>query len=98
MSAWLRKTNAPGSAPGGYVWNTPEDVVEIEDEALAAELLEIPGAGFVSVPEPETDASPTGGGAESSDDGEAKAKDAPAPPRTRKSAAPKTVAKTEVQE
>jgi hypothetical protein len=31
MSAWLRKTSGvPGSAPGGLVWTTAEDVAEAE--------------------------------------------------------------------
>lgn len=45
----LRKKVAPGSAPGGLVWATAEDVVEVPDE-LAVELLAIPGAGFEHVP------------------------------------------------
>jgi hypothetical protein len=50
--AWLRKLhNTPGGAEGGLVWNTPDDVVEVEDD-LATRLLAIPGAGFLSVPEP----------------------------------------------
>jgi hypothetical protein len=50
--AWLRKTHGtPGAAQGGLVWNTPDDVVEVEDD-LATALLAIPGAGYLSVPEP----------------------------------------------
>ncbi|MEU4296347.1 hypothetical protein [Kitasatospora aureofaciens] len=45
----LRKKNAPGSAPGGLTWSTPDDVVEVPDE-LAVELLAIPDAGFEHVP------------------------------------------------
>lgn len=88
MSTWLRKTkNVPGSAPGGYVWNTPEDVVEVTDDWLAADLLEIPDAGFLSVPAPE---------AEPEKDAESEASATPAKP-ARKSAA-KAPAKTEIQE
>ncbi|MFF4403834.1 hypothetical protein [Streptomyces sp. NPDC001404] len=51
---WLRKTRLiPGSAPGGYQWNTPEDIVEVPDE-LGLDLVEIPGAGFEEVPPPAT--------------------------------------------
>jgi hypothetical protein len=42
---WLRKTITPGAAPGGYVWDTPADVVDVPDD-LAAELLAIPRGGF----------------------------------------------------
>ncbi|MEV8324513.1 hypothetical protein [Kitasatospora sp. NPDC056731] len=45
----LRKAHTPGAAPGGLVWSTPDDVVEVPDE-LAVELLAIPGAGFEYVP------------------------------------------------
>ncbi len=49
---WLRKTRLiPGSAPGGYQWNTPEDIVEVPD-GLGPDLVEIPGAGFEEVPPP----------------------------------------------
>ncbi|GGX40655.1 hypothetical protein [Streptomyces noursei] len=49
---WLRKTRlVPGSAPGGYEWNKPDDSVEVPDD-LALELVEIPGAGFEEVPAP----------------------------------------------
>lgn len=51
--AWLRKTrNLPGGAPGGLIWATERDVVEVDD-VLAAELLEIKDAGFVSVAAPQ---------------------------------------------
>lgn len=54
MSTWLKKTKGvPGSAPGGYEWPDTETVVEVHDDALAADLLEIPDAGFVTVPAPE---------------------------------------------
>lgn len=50
--AWLRKTHStPGAAQGGLAWTTPDDVVEVDDD-LAAALLAIPGAGFLSVPAP----------------------------------------------
>ncbi|MBB4893560.1 hypothetical protein FHS39_002591 [Streptomyces olivoverticillatus] len=49
---WLRKTRlVPGSAPGGYEWNHPEDAVEVPDD-LGLDLVEIPGAGFEEVPAP----------------------------------------------
>lgn len=51
---WLRKTRLiPGSAPGGYQWNTTEDVVEVSDD-LGLDLVGIPGAGFEEVPSPAT--------------------------------------------
>jgi hypothetical protein len=99
MSAWLRKTQGvPGSAPGGLVWNTPEDVVEVEDEALAADLLGIPGGGFLSVPAPEEipendDETDSEGEKADTPQGDA----APAKP-ARKTAASKAAAKTEIQE
>lgn len=47
---WLRKTRLlPGSAPGGFEWNTPDDKVEVPDD-LGLELVEIPAAGFEEVP------------------------------------------------
>ncbi|MEV5944414.1 hypothetical protein [Streptomyces sp. NPDC051994] len=49
---WLRKTRLiPGSAPGGFEWNAPDDVVEVPDD-LGLDLVEIPGAGFEEVPPP----------------------------------------------
>ncbi|MFF0409062.1 hypothetical protein ACFYUY_01330 [Kitasatospora sp. NPDC004745] len=45
----LRKQSAPGSAPGGLTWATPDDVVEVPDD-LAVELLAIRDAGFEHVP------------------------------------------------
>lgn len=99
VSTWLRKTKlVPGSAPGGYVWDTPEDLVEVEDDILAAELLEIPDAGFVSVPAPaeepeqEAEASPGGEGENSAKGG------APAKPASKRAASKASAAKTEVQE
>jgi len=90
--AWLRKTKGvPGSAPGGLEWHTTEDVVEVED-GLAVELLEIPDAGFLSVPPPAA-AEEEGDGAEVAPESE---KAVPAKP-ARKTAA-KAPAKTEVQE
>lgn len=50
---WLRKTTVPGAAPGGLVWNTADDVVEVDDD-LGIELLNIRGAGFVEAPVPST--------------------------------------------
>jgi hypothetical protein len=51
-SAWLRKTKGvPGSAGAGLVWNTPDDVVEV-DYDLAQELKAIPDAGFVDAAAP----------------------------------------------
>lgn len=86
--AWLRKTRGvPGSAPGGLVWNTPEDVREVDD-ALAADLLEIPDAGFVSVSAPEpadhTQAEPDGTPQESGE--------TPAKSTAKKTTAPKAAA------
>lgn len=86
MSVWLRKTKAPGSAPGGLVWNTPEDVVEVEDEDLALALLEIPDAGFLSVAAP----------ADPAEEPEKAESDAPA--KTARKTAAKAQAKTEIQE
>ena len=59
---WLRKSRAPGAAPGGYSWTTAEDAVEVPDD-LAVQLLEIRDAGFSEVappavnppPEPESE-------------------------------------------
>ncbi|MEZ0089932.1 hypothetical protein ABH925_001073 [Streptacidiphilus sp. EB129] len=48
---WLRKSRAPGSAPGGYAWTTAEDAVEVPDD-LAVELLGIRDAGFSEVAPP----------------------------------------------
>lgn len=95
MSTWLRKTKGvPGSAPGGLEWHTAEDIVEVEDDILAAELLEIPDAGFVTVPAPEPDpARNTAGGEQQEPEGEP----APAKP-ARKTAASKAAAKTPVSE
>lgn len=87
--AWLKKTKGvPGSAPGGLEWKSPDDVVEVDDE-LAVELLEIPGAGFVSVEAP-TEAKAAGDGEDKKESGAAAAKKAAAskPP----------AAKTAVQE
>ncbi len=46
--AKFRNLNAPASAPGGYVWDTPDDVVEIPD-ALAEQLLKLPHGGWREV-------------------------------------------------
>lgn len=46
---WLSKLVTPGAAPGGLVWNTPRDVVEVDDD-LGAELLSI--GGFAEAPAP----------------------------------------------
>ena len=49
---WLRKTRLlPGGAPGGFVWETDQDVVEVPDD-LGLELVAIPDAGFVEVQPP----------------------------------------------
>lgn len=49
---WLRKTRLlPGGAPGGFVWETGEDVVEVPDN-LGLDLVAIPDAGFVEVQPP----------------------------------------------
>jgi hypothetical protein len=89
--AWLRKMHGtPGGAQGGLVWNTPDDVVEVEDDDLATALLAIPGAGFVSVPEPVAAPAPEKDPAEQADSD---------PKAAKKSAAPKTAAaKVAVQE
>ena len=88
--AWLRKTKGvPGSAPGGLEWHTAEDVVEVED-SLAAELLEIPDAGFLSVPPPAS--------AEEEGDGGESAPETAAPAKPARKTAAKAPAKTEVQE
>jgi hypothetical protein len=104
MSTWLRKTkDVPGGA-GGYVWNTTEDIVEVEDDWLAGDLLDIPDAGFVSVAAPERDGESGGdSGEEPAPDAgadapqEPEAEKAPAKP-ARKTAASKAAAKTPVQE
>lgn len=102
MSVWLRKTKGvPGSAPGGLEWHTTEDVVEVEDDALAVALLEIPDAGFVSVAAPEEadGTTDTGAGNESGDEtGQAPdaGEQAAAAKPARKTAASR--AKTQVQE
>ena len=82
--AWLRKTRGvPGGAPGGYVWTTTEDVVEVPEE-LASVLVEIPDAGFITVPEPE----PT----------KEEVVEAPTPAAAKKAVSAKSAAKTQVQE
>jgi hypothetical protein len=48
---WLRKSKVPGSAPGGLVWESLEDVVEVPDE-YGMELLAIRDAGFSEAPAP----------------------------------------------
>lgn len=76
MSTWLLKTKGvPGSAPGGYEWHDTDTPVEVHDDALAAELLEIPDAGFVTVPAPERDDAGTSRTEVS--EGDAKPADAP---------------------
>lgn len=51
--AWLRKIKGlPGAAPGGLSWTSADDVVEVDDD-LAASLLAIPDAGFLSTVAPE---------------------------------------------
>jgi hypothetical protein len=53
---WLRKTRLlPGGAPGGFVWETDQDVVEVPDD-LGLELVAIPDAGFSEVAAPTADA------------------------------------------
>jgi hypothetical protein len=54
--AQIRNVNAPASAPGGYTWDDPEQVVEVPD-ALAEQLLKLPHGGWREVlPEGEKDA------------------------------------------
>lgn len=49
---WLRKTRLlPGGAPGGFVWETDQDVVEVPDD-LGLDLVAIPDAGFVEAQPP----------------------------------------------
>lgn len=49
---WLRKTRLlPGGAPGGFVWETDQDVVEVPDD-LGLDLVTIPDAGFVEAQPP----------------------------------------------
>ena len=49
---WLRKTRLlPGGAPGGFVWETDQDVVEVPDD-LGLDLVTIPDAGFVEAEAP----------------------------------------------
>lgn len=48
---WLSKLVTPGAAPGGLVWSTPQDVVEVDD-GLGQELLVI--GGFAEAPAPAT--------------------------------------------
>ncbi|MEE6264876.1 hypothetical protein V2E29_04345 [Streptomyces diastatochromogenes] len=49
---WLRKTKLlPGGAPGGYEWNSDQDVVEVPDD-LGVELVAVPDAGFAEVAPP----------------------------------------------
>lgn len=56
----LRKTKlVPGTAPGGYQWNTPDDVVDVPD-AFALELMAIPDAGFAEVFDPAPQSEPDG--------------------------------------
>lgn len=102
--AWLRKTKLlPGSAPGGTVWKTDKDVVEVDD-MLAAQLLEIPDAGFASVqaPEPEQPAPDEHTPAHGTDDATGPApetgKDAESKPARKTTASKSAAAKTTVQE
>ena len=46
--ARFRNLNAPASAPGGYTWDDPDQVVEIPD-ALAEQLLKLPHGGWREV-------------------------------------------------
>jgi hypothetical protein len=48
---WLRKSKVPGAAPGGLVWQSLDDTVEVPD-LLGAELLAIRDAGFSQAPPP----------------------------------------------
>lgn len=83
--AWLRKSRGlPGGAPGGHVWTTPQDVVEVPDD-LAGALLAIPDAGFETVAAPEESA-------------EAPEPTLETPAPAKKAAASKSAAKTPVQE
>ncbi|MDJ0342288.1 hypothetical protein QMK19_03680 [Streptomyces sp. H10-C2] len=94
---WLRKTTAPGAAPGGLVWTTPDDVVEVDD-GLGVELLSIPGAGFSEAPAPaaEPEAGPSIGSEDSPTDPAAEVVEAPtAPPKKRATRKP---AATEIAE
>jgi len=50
----LRK-DQPGSAPGGYTWEGPDDVVDVPPD-LAHELLRQPDGGFHEVFDTDTDA------------------------------------------
>jgi hypothetical protein len=44
----LRNHKAPASAPGGLVWDTTDQIVEVPQD-LAGELLAIVDGGFVEV-------------------------------------------------
>lgn len=91
---WLRKTRLlPGGAPGGFVWETDQDVVEVPDD-LGLDLVAIPDAGFVEAQPPaDTDSKkdePTG-------ETPAEVVEAPAT-APKKRAARKTAASSEISE
>ena len=56
---WLRKARGE-SGVGEWYWPEDNSVVEVADEALAAELLAIPDGGYTKVdgPEPKPAAKP----------------------------------------
>lgn len=74
---WLRKSRAPGSAPGGYSWTTAEDAVDVPDD-LAVQLLEIRDAGFSEVAPPVAAPTPV---SEPADDDSGEESDTPTPAR-----------------
>lgn len=78
----LRKTaGVPAAAPGGYTWETIDDVVEVPDE-LGLDLLNIPGAAFAEVPAPAgKPESVTGTGEPSSPQVDAEVVEAPTTPK-----------------
>lgn len=77
---WLRKSRAPGSAPGGYIWTTAEDAVEVPDD-LGEQLLGIRDAGFSEVAPPTVKPDPEPDPVDDDKDDSGEESDAPATPR-----------------
>lgn len=78
---FIRKDKA-GSCPG-YSWERDGAVVEVDDLALVAELLAIPGFSEVAEPEPEHQAADDPSREDAAGHDEPEAHDAPAAPAKR---------------
>jgi len=77
---WLRKSRAPGSAPGGYSWTTAEDAVEVPYD-LGLQLLGIRDAGFSEIAPPEVAPEPEPDPADDDNSDNGEQSDTPAPAR-----------------